>query len=159
MMTSYSCWWNLWLSVIVFMIIWSPCHVFLLGNRFDACSYLVNLNCTHHSSGTVCASNRVTYENHCEFSKAICTDNTIKLTHYGPCQHEKIEQELVLGIACESLIQMDCRSFSGTVRYCGTNGITYPNVCYFEKARCVQDRLYLDHFGSCTMDRKSDVVY
>ncbi|XP_060556734.1 four-domain proteases inhibitor-like isoform X2 [Ruditapes philippinarum] len=123
---------------------------FVLVNSSDLCVYMVNLNCTHHATGTLCGTNKVTYANHCEFSKDVCLHPSLSIEKAGPCDHEKVEQEIVLGIACESLLLMDCSTFRSSIKYCGTNGVTYTNVCHFEKARCSNHNLYLNHFGECT---------
>ncbi|XP_045174140.2 four-domain proteases inhibitor-like [Mercenaria mercenaria] len=135
--------------LFTFLITISTSSCFLFNGSSDLCVYLVNLNCTHHASGTLCGSNKITYANHCEFSKAVCIDTSLSIKKPGPCEHEKVEQDIVLGIACESLLHMNCSTFRGSIKYCGTNGITYANVCHFEQARCIYHNLYLDHFGDC----------
>lgn len=36
---------------------------------------------------------------------------------------------------------------------CGSNGVTYPNICVFENAKCQDTKLTLRHEGECRPGR------
>ncbi|KAH3886628.1 hypothetical protein DPMN_010639 [Dreissena polymorpha] len=122
---------------------------FLLTSPYDLCAYLTGITCPRYIGGTLCASNQVTYSNECEFSKAICSDRTITLVHFGPCDHERIDQDLILNVTCTDILGMNCTTYKGGNEICASDGQNYLNDCHFEKARCFYRDLYLRHYGAC----------
>ncbi|XP_052798596.1 agrin-like [Mya arenaria] len=124
---------------------------FVMSNH-NLCNYLVNINCQPFSGATLCATNQITYSSECEFSKAMCAQGDIAVSHYGPCDSQRVEQELVLNITCTDILAMNCNAFPKKHKMCASNAMTYENECVFEKARCQHHELYLKHYGSCTIN-------
>ncbi|KAL3856416.1 hypothetical protein ACJMK2_011180 [Sinanodonta woodiana] len=57
---------------------------------------------------------------------------------------------LILSVICSDIARVDCSISSNTTAYCASDHNTYQNICFFEKARCTNEKLHLEHQGRCT---------
>lgn len=64
----------------------------------------------------------------CHFTKAHCSNRELTIKQTGPCQNERVKQEIVLSLVCNDILAMDCSMYHGTSAYCGTDGRSYNNV-------------------------------
>uniref|UniRef100_A0A5S6QAB5 Agrin n=1 Tax=Trichuris muris TaxID=70415 RepID=A0A5S6QAB5_TRIMR len=94
----------------------------------------------------VCASNRLTYENECEMKRHACiTQNQLFVLYKGICDGCEnvvcdyygscVSRTVGFG-ECRCPSVEDCKMDNETV--CGTDGITYLNVCALKQAACKQ---------------------
>ena len=74
------------------------------------------------------AVNIACYTTRCELSKVMCMNTTLRLDHEGPCEKDKLDQELVLNMTCGDILHMECVNFDDGDTLCGSDGRTYSNV-------------------------------
>lgn len=90
----------------------------------------------------VCGSNGFTYPNECKLQEAACENQVLRLVHDGECgQHHTRLQ------GCPS----KCRPEYFPV--CGSDFVTYTNLCEFQEARCKQVSLLVAYVGKCEPQR------
>ncbi|XP_070206123.1 thrombin inhibitor rhodniin-like [Littorina saxatilis] len=87
----------------------------------------------------VCATDEKTYPNLCEFEKARCTNQTLRMLKLGSCGNPNFE------LICQAIQNEACPDDVKPV--CGSNSVTYDNACKLEKAACNTPGLHLvdDH--------------
>ncbi|KAL4224139.1 hypothetical protein ACF0H5_017592 [Mactra antiquata] len=122
------------------------------------CNILGNEDCTSHHLDPRCGTNGVTYRNMCALGQAHCVDHSINQQHDGSCvsmltttrspQQVVHGSEIVLDFQCVMLSHRDCFDTINEV-ICGTDGITYPTFCEYEKARCTHRNLHVASLGHC----------
>jgi coxsackievirus/adenovirus receptor len=105
-----------------------------------ACSEACNLACTMEYK-PVCGSNDVTYHNLCELETEACLKKTtIMVQHTGKCVNVAEARELSCKVEC-------------TMQWapvCGTNTMTYGNLCQLEADACLQKtQIGVLHTGEC----------
>jgi len=59
---------------------------------------------------------------------------------------------------CDWVLNRDCASYAGQPQECGTDGITYENICPFAKAHCNDNDLHILHHGACVGAEVSTTV-
>ncbi|KHJ48489.1 Kazal-type serine protease inhibitor domain protein, partial [Trichuris suis] len=121
----------------------------------------------------VCASNRLTYENECEMRRHACLSQEKLFVLYkgicGGCEnmicdyYAQCVSEPTGYAECRCPSVDDCKMDNVTV--CGTDGITYPNMCALKLTACKKQAFVMvaskgscdycrgkrcDHRGSCS---------
>ncbi|KAL4224140.1 hypothetical protein ACF0H5_017593 [Mactra antiquata] len=129
------------------------------GDASWYCNILANEDCHTHHLEPRCGTNNVTYRNMCALGQAHCFDNSISQQHNGSCvtivtttksPQEVIHgSEVILDFSCIALSHRECTDVVGE-KICGTDGITYPTFCEYEKARCTHRNLHVAHLGDCS---------
>nr|ACL36282.1 Kazal-type serine proteinase inhibitor 3 [Penaeus chinensis] len=106
--------------------------LFLLASGQETCDFA----CPDHID-LVCGSDGVTYPNLCVLELADClSDEDITLAHPGPCE---TKQE-----SCDMLC------YTNYDPVCGSDGVTYSNLCNLEVADCLSDEdITLAYEGEC----------
>ncbi|XP_063584887.1 agrin-like isoform X3 [Penaeus indicus] len=106
--------------------------LFLLASGQETCDFA----CPDHID-LVCGSDGVTYPNLCVLELADClSDEDITLAHPGPCE---TKQE-----SCDMLC------YTNYDPVCGSDGVTYSNLCNLEVADCLSDGdITLAYEGEC----------
>ncbi|KAK6181079.1 hypothetical protein SNE40_009013 [Patella caerulea] len=117
------------------------------------CSYVNRIDCGGFLKSVICATNSKTYDTECAFAKAHCNDTDLHIAHYGDCIPDKTPIATVHGTTasylffCRNLKHSHCGTDVEVV--CGSDGITYNNLCLFEKARCSQRDLIVAKYDRC----------
>ncbi|XP_041347355.1 tomoregulin-1-like [Gigantopelta aegis] len=114
------------------------------------CKYVSILDCSLFANHHVCGSNHVTYDNHCLFSKAHCHDRDIHMIHNGTCftgNSGSHGSEATYEFFCRNLHYSHCGTDVEIV--CGSDATTYNNFCLFEKARCINRKLFIKEYNAC----------
>ncbi|KAL4224143.1 hypothetical protein ACF0H5_017596 [Mactra antiquata] len=124
------------------------------------CGILGNEDCSTHHLEELCGTDGKTYRNMCALGQAHCVDNGINKQHNGSCTTAatttKSPQEVIHGsqvildFQCVILSHRDCTDVVGE-KICGTDGITYPTFCEYEKARCTHRNLHVASLGDCSV--------
>ncbi|XP_037778316.1 serine protease inhibitor dipetalogastin-like isoform X2 [Penaeus monodon] len=106
--------------------------LFLLASGQETCDFV----CPDHLD-PVCGSDGITYPNLCVLELVDClSDEDITLAHPGPCE---TKQE-----SCDILCSTDYDPV------CGSDGVTYSNLCNLEVADCLSDEdITLAYPGEC----------
>jgi len=91
----------------------------------------------------VCGSDFVTYGNECEFNCAKVNRPELSILSRGPCQER---HPIPKSLDDEGF----CMCTSEFRPVCGSDGITYGNICEFECERHKNPTLAVAHFGTCT---------
>jgi len=85
----------------------------------------------------VCGDDNITYDNICYLKKRSCLDGMeIQVVHDGPCRKEIIIDPFK--VLFENIID-DCPDSCEGVELkpcCGSNGVTYNNICQLKKEAC-----------------------
>nr|AAP92780.1 hepatopancreas kazal-type proteinase inhibitor [Penaeus monodon] len=113
--------------------------LFLLASGQETCDFV----CPDHLD-PVCGSDGITYPNLCVLELVDClSDEDITLAHPGPCE---TKQE-----SCDILCSTDYDPV------CGSDGVTYSNLCNLEVADCFSDEdITLAYEGECKEVKKGD---
>lgn len=108
-------------------------------NEVEDCDSIV---CNHQQSShltmedMVCGSDGRIYENFCVFRKEQC-----KLASFG------MRLEILEGHCTKNLCHLVCVDAENIV--CGTDGISYRNVCTLRKINCANQSVRVFHYGIC----------
>ena len=89
----------------------------------------------------LCGSDGKTYSNQCELDAASCHDSTITLSHTGSCS---TSGSLTHTQPCQPVM---CLANWDPV--CGTDGVTYSNMCNLHAANCGGHHVTLASKGEC----------
>lgn len=89
----------------------------------------------------VCGSNRVTYINKCTFENARCRRKSLKILKQGRCDKFKLVRR-----PCTYVCSLFMRKRRPT---CGSDGVTYKNICRATFAVCRNPSLRMIHKGAC----------
>ncbi|KAJ3094684.1 hypothetical protein HDU97_007716, partial [Phlyctochytrium planicorne] len=85
----------------------------------------------------VCGSDGKTYSNQCFFNKAACDNKDLTVSFTGECPAPPT-QNCSVGLFCIDKYEP----------VCGSDGKTYGNKCFFDKANCLQKTLTFTE-GEC----------
>ncbi|XP_052797577.1 agrin-like [Mya arenaria] len=127
------------------------------GNSDWYCNILKDEHCEQHIYEPRCGTDHVTYRNMCAFGKAHCQNDTINQLHVGPCDlmssTRSPEQvihgsEIAMDYQCVLLAHRVCEATLNE-KLCGTDGVTYPTFCEYEKSRCQHRDLHVAKLGDC----------
>ncbi|KAF1326799.1 Protease inhibitor epi11, partial [Globisporangium splendens] len=108
---------------------------------------LVNAASCHPDSCTVsvpqllCGSDGVTYRSICELELAQCTRPDLKIASMGACG------SAATATTTKCSEQEACEDWSYPI--CGSDGVTYQNACYFDRAYCKNNDLIPMGYGAC----------
>ncbi|XP_017772560.1 PREDICTED: ovoinhibitor-like [Nicrophorus vespilloides] len=93
----------------------------------------------------ICASNGVTYDNECQFNRAVAEeDSSLTIKFQGTCEYSEWDQ-----LIC---------SKEKSKNICGSDGNNYSNQCYFEFAFKRNQILRKRNGGHCrTIEKTSEV--
>ncbi|KAK3609095.1 hypothetical protein CHS0354_031666 [Potamilus streckersoni] len=126
----------------------------------NLCYFIKYVNCSMDTQDYRCGSDGRTYMSRCDFAQAHCKDSSLTVRHKGVCNPQSTQTtrtndeegglHLILSVICSDIVHIDCSRSSNTTAYCGSDHITYQNICFFEKERCTNEKLRLLHQGRCT---------
>ncbi|XP_048251977.1 agrin-like isoform X2 [Haliotis rufescens] len=102
------------------------------------CKALQAAQCPDDSE-ELCGTDRNTYPNLCKFQQAKCSSPRLEIDHVGVC--------VTPSPLCEAFSIAICENTRREM--CGSDKITYYNLCYFQKALCLNPSLSVLHEGSC----------
>ncbi|XP_071093230.1 serine protease inhibitor dipetalogastin-like [Haliotis cracherodii] len=102
------------------------------------CKALQAAQCPDDSE-ELCGTDRNTYPNLCKFQQAKCSSPVLEIDHVGVC--------VTPSPLCEAFSIAICENTRREM--CGSDKITYYNLCYFQKALCLNPSLSVLHEGSC----------
>jgi coxsackievirus/adenovirus receptor len=89
----------------------------------------------------VCGTDSVTYGNMCQLEAEACLKNTaIGVLHTGECINVARARELGCNVACT-------RQWAP---YCGTDHVTYGNLCQLEAQACLYQSVRIAYAGTCS---------
>lgn len=88
----------------------------------------------------ICASNRVTYPNHCRFECEKKQDQELEIILFGECDEE------IQNLPAEDNICFCTQEFSPV---CGSDNKTYGNKCMLKCKQRTRSNLKLKHIGQC----------
>uniref|UniRef100_K3X4L0 Kazal-like domain-containing protein n=1 Tax=Globisporangium ultimum (strain ATCC 200006 / CBS 805.95 / DAOM BR144) TaxID=431595 RepID=K3X4L0_GLOUD len=89
----------------------------------------------------LCGSDGVTYRSICELELAQCTRPDLKIASMGACGNE------ATATTTKCSEQEACEESSYPI--CGSDGVTYQNACYFDRAYCKNNDLVPMGYGTC----------
>ncbi|XP_070205120.1 tomoregulin-1-like [Littorina saxatilis] len=133
------------------------CAPMIVQSHFDIiCRNILNLDCAVFTDSSVnCGTDGVTYNNSCEFAQGHCRSATLHVQHRGACVSGSgsgtplaAGLTVVLQLVCDDVVHVDCTGQPRVV-LCASDGSTYHNNCFFEKARCQRFKLHVTHAGRC----------
>lgn len=114
--------------------------------------YLGCPTCPENLPGSqpLCASNMITYDNICQFHRAIgCDKQDIRIKHPGACNEDDYEGGNTGYIGCPE----SCPNTYDPV--CASDGEEYSNKCQFNVAMaCWGKDIYINHRGRCRSQNK-----
>ncbi|WAR22638.1 hypothetical protein MAR_016612, partial [Mya arenaria] len=132
--------------------------VLVIGARcqsFSQCdTFILKLDCSTRALSPTCGSNGVDYQNSLHVtaltsckgagvtSPGMTTTGRMTTTAGGPMTTLDplfINHNQLQDFFCLELMHEACPT--NTERVCGTDGVTYSNVCEFEKSRCAHKNL------------------
>ncbi|KAK3763663.1 hypothetical protein RRG08_051185 [Elysia crispata] len=118
-----------------------------VSNLGIVCQTLLANPCPPDNS-SVCASDLVSYDSLCEYTKARCLDPGLTVIQQGSCGSITTPAPDVAVIVCRALADSTC--YDDGIILCGSDGITYSNSCLFEKAKCQKTSLTVQYVGNCS---------
>lgn len=128
----------------------------------NLCDRIRNVTCPEVER-PICASNRQTYKNKCFFEKARCSvkneDRQLRPLWGGRCEDGRPTRPTPATRPpptrgprpiCERVMKTDCSQIEQReFPICANNKQTYRNWCFFEQARCENERLRPLWRGTC----------
>ncbi|XP_041379780.1 agrin-like [Gigantopelta aegis] len=140
-------------KLIVFCCLVAVCLSQTAVDLTIICKYVSILNCNLFANHEVCASNNITYDSHCMFSKAHCQDRNLHLTYNTSCSDAGHKDggshgsQTTYEFFCRNLLHTHCGTDMEIV--CASDGKTYNNFCLFEKARCNDRNIFIKEYNAC----------
>lgn len=107
----------------------------------------------------LCGSDGVTYGNKCAFKAAQCTNPDLTIVSEGECDpmpaaaegnagYQNFDQEpLELVVDCRQAPAIPCTA--EYVPVCGSDNVSYGNLCMFKSAQCTNPELTMISEGEC----------
>jgi len=118
-----------------------------MDQDFGGKGYIGCPTCPENLPGSkpICGSDKITYDNICQFQRAIGCDNKgIHIEHYGACTEDDFEGGNRGYIGCPET----CPNTWDPV--CASDGEEYSNKCQFTVAMaCWGKDIYINHNGRC----------
>ncbi|XP_046559778.1 agrin-like [Haliotis rubra] len=102
------------------------------------CKVLLAAQCNGDAK-ELCGTDGKTYFNLCKFEQAKCSSPALAVDHTGEC--------VTPSPLCQAFAIVQCGETRKEV--CASNNVTFPNLCSFEKAQCLDTSLSLVREGSC----------
>ncbi|XP_071957397.1 ovoinhibitor-like isoform X2 [Antedon mediterranea] len=99
-------------------------------------------NCVARSK-PVCGSDKRTYPSECHLKKRACVVKDLVKECNGPCKKVK-------GHSCCNIKRKCPKRFRSSGPVCGTNGVTYPNLCLLAIAICKEKGLKIKGESKCS---------
>ncbi|CEL93806.1 unnamed protein product [Vitrella brassicaformis CCMP3155] len=110
--------------------------------------------------GPVCGDNGEVYESWCHFRAAQCNDTELRGVKVTPCDQQEDEEkaeggegegrQLQSGLGRLGELDCGCRIEAyGRQPVCGSNGITYRNMCAFTRAKCRNSKIRVTARNRC----------
>ncbi|KAK7020178.1 hypothetical protein SK128_013999 [Halocaridina rubra] len=88
----------------------------------------------------VCGSDGITYPNKCSFNTVACVNKQLTIVKQGECEQQMITPTRP---RCPS----SCSKVYAPL--CGSDGVTYNNICQFNKNSCIDPVLTVAKVGEC----------
>ncbi|XP_053387490.1 agrin-like [Mercenaria mercenaria] len=120
----------------------------------DFCQSKSTITCGTQSD-QVCGSDGVIYANMCEFSKAVCDNDTLREVKRGPCP-QITTPVTTAGVTLDPIMQAFCSNKDAIAcgtdlsPICASNGNFYLNSCEYSKAYCDNRKLARKPREFCT---------
>ncbi|KAK7088749.1 ovomucoid-like [Littorina saxatilis] len=117
------------------------------------CQLIKDYHCDFFNPDPRCGTDGVTYSNMCQFSKAHCQVRELHVAHDGHCMTSGLGPgtlpggQAVYDFFCKNLEHQQCGTDQEIV--CGSDDVTYTNLCLFEKARCGNNSLTVASYLAC----------
>ncbi|KAL8577476.1 hypothetical protein ACOMHN_021928 [Nucella lapillus] len=148
----------------------------------SSCELIRHYHCDYFHDDPHCGTDKRTYQNMCEFSKAHCELRDLHISHGGACVRTTTTttttstttittitsssssgsagssraserpggEDTVYRFFCLRLAHQQCGADLTVL--CGSNGVTYTNLCQFEKARCEDQSLTVTSYLTCPVE-------
>ncbi|XP_041349437.1 agrin-like [Gigantopelta aegis] len=153
--------------VLYLAIIVGACGENLHNNKNLVCQLVIEqLDCSHYEAKTICANHEYEFDTECEFAKAHCRNQQLKITREGPCNiiyfTDTTKNPVVTTSAPKTCDNMLASTVCNDIKneLCGSDHKTYNNYCKFDKARCsmLPQVIHIVHHGPCKPDVASTTV-